>query len=273
MPGKKLIVFTDLDGTLLDARTYSFAPAAGALKRLEKLGVPVVICTSKTRAEVMQWRERIGNVHPFIIENGGGVYIPAGYFGHAVHPGKVSGDYEVVEFGTPYAKLREAVAALRAEGYDITGFGDMTDEEVAALTGLPFEEAAMARAREFDEPFVLGGSGDALPSLLEAIKRMGLNYTEGRLMHILGDNDKGRAMRYLADLYKKRHGKIVMAALGDSLNDAPMLMSVDHPFLVKKPEGFHTPSITNERVTKVEGAGPEGWAQAVKLLLGKLRLV
>ena len=53
--------------------------------------------------------------------------------------------------------LREAVVALRARGYALTGFGDMSVEEVAALTGLPLDQAAMAKEREFDEPFVMEG--------------------------------------------------------------------------------------------------------------------
>ncbi|MFQ5696467.1 MAG: mannosyl-3-phosphoglycerate phosphatase, partial [Terriglobia bacterium] len=49
----RLIVFTDLDATLLDHQTYSWAAAEPALRRLRLLGIPLVFCTSKTRAEVL----------------------------------------------------------------------------------------------------------------------------------------------------------------------------------------------------------------------------
>lgn len=46
-----MIVFTDLDGTLLDERG-ELGPAREALERLRALGVPVVPVTAKTRKEV-----------------------------------------------------------------------------------------------------------------------------------------------------------------------------------------------------------------------------
>lgn len=273
MQDKKLIVFTDLDGTLLDARTYSFEPAAKALGLLEERGVPLVICTSKTRPEILYWRERLENRHPFIAENGGGVYIPAEYFKAAVPSAKVREGYSVIEFGTPYPELRKALAALRDAGFDVRGFGDMTPEEVSILTGLTVDEAALAKEREFDEPFVYGGENESMPRLFKAIGRAGLRHTSGRLMHILGDNDKGRAVKYLSGLYREEHEGVVTAALGDSPNDAPMLAVADYPFLVKKPEGHHDPNVNDGRVVRVDGVGPEGWAEAVEGLLMRLKLV
>ena len=79
-----LVVFSDLDGTLLDHDTYSFDAARPALERLRVDGVPLILCTSKTRAEIAPLRRALGNTHPFISENGGAVFIPAGYFPFAL---------------------------------------------------------------------------------------------------------------------------------------------------------------------------------------------
>src|SRR5262249_39570829 len=68
------IVFSDLDGTLLDARTYDWRPAERALARLAELGVPVILTSSKTRAEIEEWRRTLGNREVFVSENGGGIY-------------------------------------------------------------------------------------------------------------------------------------------------------------------------------------------------------
>ena len=68
-----LVVFSDLDGTLLDHYTYSFEDARPALGRLRAAGVPLVLCTSKTRAEIAPLRDALRNTHPFISENGGAV--------------------------------------------------------------------------------------------------------------------------------------------------------------------------------------------------------
>jgi len=76
----KKIIFTDLDGTLLDSDTYSYEKAKIALQLLKKRRIPLIFCTSKTRAEIEFWRDEVGNYDPFISENGGGIFIPKDYF-------------------------------------------------------------------------------------------------------------------------------------------------------------------------------------------------
>ena len=79
-PQPSWILFTDLDGTLLDAGTYSWDAARPALERLEALAIPWILCTGKTRAELAPLRRAMGHRHPCIIENGGAILIPRGYF-------------------------------------------------------------------------------------------------------------------------------------------------------------------------------------------------
>jgi len=90
-----LVIVTDVDGTLLDATTYEIEPALPALARIAQAGIPLVFCTSKTRAEVEALQQRLGIRHPFIPENGGAVIAPAGYFDH-VPPSAETGDGRVV---------------------------------------------------------------------------------------------------------------------------------------------------------------------------------
>ena len=78
------VIFTDLDGTLLDRETYTWEAARPALDRVKRQGIPWVLVTSKTRGEVEFWRRCLGNEHPFIVENGGAVFVPAGYFPFAI---------------------------------------------------------------------------------------------------------------------------------------------------------------------------------------------
>ena len=72
MADAALLVLSDLDGTLLDHTTYAFDAARAALERLRDARVPLVLCTSKTRAEVEPICAALPNAHPFIVENGGG---------------------------------------------------------------------------------------------------------------------------------------------------------------------------------------------------------
>ncbi len=260
------IIFTDLDGTLLDASDYSFGAAQPALDRIAALGVPLVLCSSKTRTEIELYRGRLQNVHPFIVENGGAVIAPVASFGflRSVLP---QGGFVTTAFGMPYATVRRRFVALR-ERRDaaVRGFGDMTAEEVAVLTGLPLAEAELARQREFAEPFVFA---DGVPDerFLQGLKEEGLSWTQGRLYCAMGNHDKGRAVRLLKEWYVGEFGTIRVICLGDALNDLPLLREADYPVLIAKPDKSFDERIKLPGLVKPRGAGPAGWNQAVLELL------
>ncbi|MBC7363711.1 MAG: HAD-IIB family hydrolase [Candidatus Aminicenantes bacterium] len=156
----QLIVFTDLDATLLDFQTYSFQAARPMLKKLRRLGIPIILNTSKTRAETEIVSKRLRLNHPFIVENGGAIFIPEGYFppffGVLGMQTKKRDKYRVVQLGTPYQKLRKYLEVIRKKTMvNLVGFGDLTTEQIAYFAGLKRREAALARLREYDEPFLV----------------------------------------------------------------------------------------------------------------------
>lgn len=155
------VIFTDLDATLLDHQTYSFKPARPVLEKIKKLNIPVVLCTSKTRAETEPLARKLGLKHPFIVENGGAIfmaenYFPADFFKKLGLKTRKTSCYRVVELGTPYRKLRQFFQLIRKSVcLPLKGFGDLTVDQVAKLTGLSKKETRRARLREYDEPFFL----------------------------------------------------------------------------------------------------------------------
>lgn len=263
---RKLLILTDLDGTLLDAGNYSFERALPALARVKDRQVPLILVSSKTRAEIEVWRKRLDNRHPFVSENGGGIFIPEGYFPFPVE-GEQRDGYLIITLGMPYDAVRRRFTGLREQlKTAVRGFGDMTSEEVAALTGLSAEEARLAKQRDFEEPFVFAGNTD--DRLLQAIEGAGLRWTKGRLFHIMGDHHKGRAVEILKGLFTRHVGAITTMGLGDSLNDLPFLLAVDRPVLVRKPSGKHDAKIDIPGLLRTDGVGPAGWNEAVLALLG-----
>lgn len=267
---KKLIIFTDLDGTLLDSLDYSFDAALPALQSVKEKKIPLIICSSKTRTEIEHYRKKLENLHPFVSENGGGIFIPKGYFrSQPSYPGLVieeDREYHLIRLGAKYSDLRSALNELRAEGFKIKGFGDMTVEEIVSLTKLNSEEAEMAKDRDFDEPFVFMDKEDA-QKLLNEIKNKGFNHTQGHFHHILGNSDKGKAVSILIDLYRREFGEIATIAIGDSPNDIPMLEQVDLPIIVQKIDGLYDSKIDIPRLARADGIGPEGWNKKVSELI------
>ena len=272
---RQAVIFTDLDGTLLDYTTYSFEKALSALSLIRRKKVPLVICSSKTKREIEYYRQRLGNDHPFISENGGGIYIPKDYFGlHVRLEGleiRREDGYLVIRLGARYGDLRRVVETLRQEGFRIKGFGDMTAKELSEAANMTIVEAEMARQRDFDEPFVFEGDEAKADRLFGRIRSEGFSVTRGRFFHILGDSDKGKAVTILADFYKKKFGEITTIAIGDSPNDITMLENVDHPVIVQRPDGTYDARIDLPGLEKADGIGPEGWNRAVlAVLTGKL---
>lgn len=269
-----MLIFTDLDGTLLDSR-YSFRKAMPALKRIRDLAIPLVLCSSKTAAEIEVVRKRIGNRDPFIPENGGGIFIPA-CAGLKIPLSRLhvtrEKDYTVIKLGASYSDLRKALIELRSKGASVRGFGDMTAREVADLTGLTLTDAALAKERHFDEPFVFEGSPRAAASLLHQIRAKGLRHTRGEFYHLMGDSDKGRAVDIVKGLYRRGRSRLLTAALGDSPNDIEMLQKVDYPIVVKKENGRYHPEVVRRvpGVIRARGTGPEGWNRAVLKILREM---
>jgi mannosyl-3-phosphoglycerate phosphatase len=260
------LIFTDLDGTLLDHESYSWKPAEPALKLAGKMKVPVIICSSKTRAEIEVYRKKLRNGHPFIAENGEGIFIPSGYFKSKPPGSRKRGSYDVITLGKPYGELRKVIMEMRKKGFGVRGFGDMSVQELSDLTGLTREQAALARKREFDEPFVLEDPGQE-PGLRDFIGKRSLQVTRGgRFFHLLGSNNKGLAVELLSGIYSHEAGvPVVTAGLGDSPNDFTLLRAVHVPFLLmKKGGGFASSSKAFRRINR---PGPEGWNLAVREFL------
>jgi len=272
---KKLIIFTDLDGTLLDHYTYSFEKALPALTLLKEKNISLIICSSKTRKEIEYYRKKLDNHHPFISENGGGIFVPTEYFKFQISNFKYeeNGKYRIIRLGAKYSDLRKALLELYSEGFNVKGFGDMTAEELADIANMSIDEARMAKERDFDEPFIFKGDDVELKRLFESINAKGFNYTQGRFFHILGDSDKGKAVSILIDIYKKKFGEIVTIAIGDSPNDMPMLEKVDYPVIVQKPDESYDPKINIPNLIRADGIGPTGWNKAISRFVSNIKIL
>jgi mannosyl-3-phosphoglycerate phosphatase len=150
------------------------------------------------------------------------------------------------------------------------GFSDLSKEELFSLCGLSANEADFAKKREYDEAFVIEGEESQIEAVRRKIEEKGMHYAwGGRFHHILGNNDKGKAVAILKELYENPFFSITTLGIGDSANDYPMLAAVDHPFLLRE-QGSSLPKIP-QRDSKwviVEGAGPAVWNKVILSFLG-----
>lgn len=258
------VVFTDLDGTLLDHDTYSFKKALPALSLLEEKKIPLIICTSKTKAETEFYRKNLKNNHPFISENGGAIFIPKNYFDFPFKYTKKDRKYYIIGYGAEYKELRKIFCSIRKiKKLEMNGFGDMAVKEVSKDSCLSLKEARLAKKRDYIEPFKFKGNLKVLKSVIKGKK---LNYGRGANYHcLMGKNDKGKAVRQLARLYKRKFKSIRTIALGDNLNDIAMLKEVDNAYLVQKRDG----SYENNKFKHAKGIGPDGWNKIILKIIDR----
>ncbi|MEM8964785.1 MAG: HAD-IIB family hydrolase [Bacteroidota bacterium] len=271
----KSIIFTDLDGTLLDFQDYSYSVVEPVVHQLQAREIPVVFCSSKTRAEQEYYRQALQNIHPFIVENGSAVFIPMGYFSFSLsqklvsYPVAETNRYQVIVLGENALKIRKSIEQARQKiSIHLDGYADLPIEEIMAITHLDETFARRAATRDFSETLLRGNkSGEKFQQFQQLLEQQNLSCVSGGKFHtVMGaGSDKGKAVQVLSKLYQRQFGKIQTIGLGDSANDLPLLQAVDQGYLVQRQDGSWLDQV-DENIKKVARVGPEGWVKVAESL-------
>jgi len=250
-----LLIFTDLDGTLLDHDSYGYADAEPALQEIRRRGIPLVLASSKTRLEMTEIHREMNLDAPFICENGAAICEPGG---------------ESQALAIERAGVLEVLARLRRDhGFAFTGFNDCTESEIAALTGLTDARAALAAAREYSEPILWQDTQARRDLFLQLISDSGLQALQGgRFLAISGPCDKAAAMVVVTERYVNGTGPTTIA-LGDSPNDLAMLAAADIAVIVASARSAEMQLPDKTRLIRTRQTGPRGWQTAVLELLAQ----
>ena len=252
-----LMVFTDLDGTLLDHDSYRWDAATDALDALRAIGAAVVLASSKTAAEIIPLREELGFSHwPAIVENGAGLLAAS-----ETHVGPAA-DYERLR-----TLLNKVPMGVRT---GFRGFGDMTVAEVAQITGLATDAATLAKQRAFSEPGLWAGSDEGRRHFIATLAEMGVSAREGgRFLTLSFGQTKADQMATIIDEF--RPGQTM--ALGDAPNDVEMLQTAGLGVIVANPHRPPLPPLPGEetgRIIRTDQPGPIGWNSAVLSVVERL---
>ena len=265
------IIFSDLDGTLLDHYTYQFSAASETLACLKNADIPVVLNTSKTYAELKIILKQLDLNTPFIVENGAAIYIPVGTFSSQPADTVKVDEYWVKSFCLPrtyWLNLLEEGCTAYAEHFK--GFSHLSNQQLAELTGLDESEATRAKQRQFGEPVHWLSDKATKHAFMHHLIDLGANVVQGgRFIHVGGFCDKGQALIWLAEQYRQDQGyeSLTTIALGDGENDIAMLEAADIAVQVRSPVHEFPTLYRQFNTIQTDSYGPKGWAEALQVLL------
>ncbi len=251
------LIFTDLDGTLLDHNTYSTDEAKEMLEYIKLKNIPLIITTSKTKEEILKLRESLQINHPFIVENGAGIFLPT------------NENFEQITMGKTYSETLCFLNQHRNK-FNIKSFFDMSDKLVSSLTGLGIENSRLAKKRDFCEPFIIEDES-RIEDLRQLSLKEGFDIVKGgRFYHLITQNlDKANAVLKLKEIYEEKFKKSFKTiALGDGENDKTMLDIADISILIKKVNGLFI-DYDKKDLIKTKSIGPAGWNETLKEILCK----
>ena len=272
---QRIVVVTDVDGALLEPGTRSLPDERAALDFLAARGIPLVINSSRTRAEIERLHQTLQLLTPFISENGAALFLPHASFPFVPERARPAVGCEVIEFGRRYHEVVDALRlTCRETEVEVVGFAELSIEDVARELGVALVEAQLAKLREYTELFRIVDEKDAMRSrLFKALHRRGLRCGRTGTHHLVtATPDRAESLRTLRAIWKQAWGDHVMIGLGDSEDDVAWLRHVDVAIVVQS----RRTGVAARALSKLPTAhvtrrpGRQGWSEAIFEFVGGL---
>lgn len=258
----KWLVFSDLDGSLLDHDTYDWQPAIPALDALRQRGIPLVLVSSKTLAELDDYRLQLDLQHPVVAENGAAMHIPEGYF---------SGDTTPLLATTTRSELQVVYENVKLEhAFTCEAFYELGVDGIIRETGLTEQQAMRANDRKASEPILWLDSEARALQFEQAMNARGLRCIKGgRFLHLMGDTGKEEAVRQLLHAYSAKWpgSQLTSVSLGDGPNDLGMLASTDIAVIIPGKHNHPMTLKSQNSILEPASPGPAGWNEAILTIL------
>ena len=258
-----ILLFTDLDGSLLNKKTFDFNAASYLIKDCISKGINIIPNSSKTDLELNEICEDLNIPKIYISENGScikGLNFLSNSLNKEI---SLSRSKEIILknfIENVDINLRQKCLILENEPL----------QNQIKILGLPKDKIPKALNRKFSFPFIFEGNENQELQLKTIVKKYGLKIQFGGRVLNLGDEvSKGNAMKTFVSLLSKETKKdYVLICVGDNENDFDMLDKCDYPCLVKNGP-IKKINFKNQCIFSTQEA-PYGWVEVVNKTLNKI---
>jgi mannosyl-3-phosphoglycerate phosphatase len=240
---------------------------------LDHASVPAIWVTTRSRGQMDDPRRRLDHNHPFIAEEGCGVYLPEGYF--HLRPAKTVrlGRFTCIPIAEPQPAARDALESLSEEtGVSVVALRSLSPREVMQNSGLPVREAELARQRDFDELFFFAGASEQdIDRFVAEGRRRKLQLRQhGVLWSLAVGASLSLCVRELSKLYERAlrsHPVILGIATQQDSNE--LFAACDRAILLSNgaPEGSGQPHSSKAR--EIPFPAPDTWDRVLASLAHK----
>ena len=259
----KILIFTDLDGSLLHRDTFKFDEIKDYLKILLSQGIFIIPNTSKTEKEILEFNNELGSDLPYISENGAAIN------GLNLLNSNLPKELILSREKDNLIKIFENSIPVNLQN-KCKWLSEMDKKKQSLIFGLGDEKLKMALDRKYTIPFLFEGNKSEKNELFRILKSENLAAQEGgRVINLTDKVNKAKALNVFVRFFKKNNKNVKTIAVGDNYNDLDMLKTSDFPCLVFN-DKFTLDEIPINNITITNKPSPEGWADVIKKALVKI---
>ena len=267
MNNKDILIFTDLDGSLLNHSNFEFYTIKPFILKCLRNNIRIIPNTSKTKNEVEFFSEQLGVDIPFIVENGSAIHnldLVCSHFDKNIKSLILSRTaneiFEIFNDKVPLS-LRNQCLFLK----------DMNASKQSKVLGLNGEQLTSALNRLYSIPLIFNGPIEIKNELISIFNDLDIKLHEGgRVINICDNCSKGDAMKIILkkmeDIKKKYHSIVI----GDSPNDISMLDLSNQPCVVPLPDQENLKKLKLKKVIRANQVAPDGWKEVVLKSLDRI---